>query len=616
MVDPMVLASDVLSNTLFLALPAALWLFVYLWAWERGPVAAAAGFSRRVFWLLLPIALVGSLANAPFFTWEGSVLAINLGGASVPIALALYLPARWLGPSARRELAIALGILAGETAAIFALGFVRTPTLGGAHGVDPFPFVVVALGISISYLLLRRPSGAPRRTSGAFVPTGWGLAALASAALLVTYETTMAVPGVGILSVFPFYLLAPIAVGAGAVFLARPLFGYAPLAGVPFAYSASTLGVVVGADLLHEGPLYGGTAGFLSIGGAGLLDLVYLTGLLAAASAFLLWSVTHAPGESEGWPAGVRPPPTHPTAAGRFREALRRRRRGDPSGAVAAALAAADSAVDQARALRGLPPVAPGEPPWRGIEVPRWVGSDHANLRAAGAAPTPSSADAERALVTSQFLVLLASDVSQRAVGSVRERVAAFLIDLTLLTAPAVFLWGLLALVLPGDPVAVIGSVPYGTALLGYSAYGMLYFLLAEWRYGTTFGKRVMHLVVRARDLGRARPLGLVVRNAVRLVPLTIISQLIGEGLVLILDPSSAGLPAGGVALNGLEGWVFVLAGVVGLLLAGGVSVAVMLLSPERQRVGDLWGGTVVLREVERPAERPPALAPGPVPGG
>ena len=85
---------------------------------------------------------------------------------------------------------------------------------------------------------------------------------------------------------------------------------------------------------------------------------------------------------------------------------------------------------------------------------------------------------------------------------------------------------------------------------------------------------------------------------------------------MLLLDPSSTGLPSGGVALNGLEGVVFVLIGVVGLLLAGGVSVAVMMLSPERLRIGDVWAGTLVLREAPRPAGPPAAPGAGAAPSG
>ncbi|MGI0052676.1 MAG: hypothetical protein ACRECR_00240, partial [Thermoplasmata archaeon] len=80
MVDPFELAFDVTDTLAFLLLPALLWLFLYLWAWEDEASSLAAGFGRRTFWLLLPGCLVASLANLPFFTWNSSVLAINLGG--------------------------------------------------------------------------------------------------------------------------------------------------------------------------------------------------------------------------------------------------------------------------------------------------------------------------------------------------------------------------------------------------------------------------------------------------------------------------------------------------------------------------------------------------------
>ncbi len=56
---------------------------------------------------------------------------------------------------------------------------------------------------------------------------------------------------------------------------------------LPAAFVAGTFGVLVGADVLRQPPLYPSSSpGLYIIGGAGVFDLVYLSGLLALATAF------------------------------------------------------------------------------------------------------------------------------------------------------------------------------------------------------------------------------------------------------------------------------------------------------------------------------------------
>ncbi len=88
----------------------------------------------------------------------------------------------------------------------------------------------------------------------------------------LSYMASRRVPGVGL--GMPI-LLAPIA----AAFVA---FMLDPENAAPLAYISGTLGVLIGADLLHLKDIKMMGSPFASIGGAGSFDGIFLTGIVAA----------------------------------------------------------------------------------------------------------------------------------------------------------------------------------------------------------------------------------------------------------------------------------------------------------------------------------------------
>ncbi|HEV2316064.1 MAG TPA: DUF1614 domain-containing protein [Thermoplasmata archaeon] len=630
-----VLTNDLLSNVAFLALPPLLWLLLYLWAWEDEPTARAAGFGRRTFWLLVPSAFIASLANAPVFGWNGSALAVNLGGAAIPAALSLYLIYRWWGSDGRAVLARFLTALAAITAGLFALVLFVASPVGGPWAryflrppmsaqlamvisplSGPVPAAVVIAGAAGTSLFLWIGSSSPTRPSErapASAAAG-GLIALTLVALLLTFYTTNAVAGQGILSSFPYYLLAPIAVGALAVPLAGRWFDLPAVAGVAIGYAASTFGVLVGADVLHQPPLYAGAPSILSIGGAGVLDLVYLSGLISLATSFVVLRLSGAGGTAATGPGIGAASRSPPTSNGLFREAIRQLRAGSPTASLELAASSADASVDQVRTLRGLPIPAPGEPPWAGLEVPAWVSGDHLNLRALARARPVSFQDAERGLLTARFLRNLARQLEMGSFGTVVERSVAFGIDLAIITGPALGLWAALALLLPGSAESVLLGIPYNTALFAYTAAGFLYFLLNEAFTGTTPGKRIRGLEVRTRSLVRPGFVPVLVRNAPRVLPLTVIAELVGVALVVLLRSGTGAVTSGTFILSGLDAVILLLAGLVAVGVIGLASAAVMMLHPEHGRLGDVFAGTWVLRKSPPWPPVPPPPVPAAVP--
>lgn len=119
---------------------------------------------------------------------------------------------------------------------------------------------------------------------GAVVPVLASLFILPKAPLLRTIFATLCitalsywiaepVPGVGIR--MPFFV-APLASAAVAMILTRGRNAAA------LAYISGVLGTLIGADLLHLSALESGGIQVLSIGGAGVFDGIFLTGIVAA----------------------------------------------------------------------------------------------------------------------------------------------------------------------------------------------------------------------------------------------------------------------------------------------------------------------------------------------
>ncbi|MCI4366109.1 MAG: DUF1614 domain-containing protein, partial [Thermoplasmata archaeon] len=336
MIDPGQVTSDIAGNALSLALPGLLWAALFLLAFERRPFAASVGLGRGAFWLLLPGAIAATYADLPVLPVTNDVVGISVAGALLPILVGL-LAFSALAPPAGRSVRLYLGAVAalsgGVLAVVLLVSRVEAADVGVLLVASAAPVVLVALA----------PGRDPLWTRVAFV------LALTSGVLYLTFLFSSALPGVGITEGFPEYLLPPAAVGAIAVLLAPRLLPGAEGLALPAAFVAATFGVLVGADVLRQPPLYpSSTPSLFVIGGAGVFDLVYLSGLLALATAFVTHQLL-----GRGWtPVGGYVEP-EPTPVGRLARAFRAGVRGDLGGSLAASSRAAHEAAEQARHLLG-----------------------------------------------------------------------------------------------------------------------------------------------------------------------------------------------------------------------------------------------------------------------
>ena len=202
----------------------ALILLPFLWVGMIGEAFSKLGVPPHMLFWLLVFTLVGSLVNIPLYSWETrevvadqvisyfgmrvrlprvqrtqrTVLAINVGGGIIPVALSAYLLSRM-----------------------------------------PFGFSLLVL-LAIVTLVVNRLARPVR---------GLGIA----------------VPG----------LIPPIIAALGAYLLCPPYLR------APSAYIASTLGILIGADLMKLGEITKMGAPVASIGGAGTFDAIFLSGIIA-----------------------------------------------------------------------------------------------------------------------------------------------------------------------------------------------------------------------------------------------------------------------------------------------------------------------------------------------
>ncbi|HEV8049632.1 MAG TPA: RDD family protein [Thermoplasmata archaeon] len=603
MIHPGLITANIVEEVAFLAATPVLWLFLYLLAWVDPERARAAGFGRTTFWLLVGGGVVGLLGELPILPIGPYVLGINVAGGIIPLVLSGLFLAR-LAPNGGSSARLFVLLLALETA-IALVGVIVLPSLG----VPVVLAATVALAI-VGYLVL------PKGPTGRFYAAAL---ALVSGAIAVTFLSTQSEPGYGITSQFPFYFFAPIGVGVLSVALAEVLRldGGGPVgrgAGLPLAYATTTLGVLVGADVLRQPPLYGsGSGGFYVIGGAGPLDLLYLSGLIAVASAWTLERLLHG-----RWPAAPSDTPTVVrTPEDVLRNSLDIAMGGDPAAAVRLAGEAADSSVDRARLLLEAPP-APPETPWAGLPVPAWVDLDHRNLRALVNSPERRPRDAARAWWTARWLVRLGGEIGRRRFARAGARFVAGTVDVLALAVPAILVWVLLVVTSKGSGTALLNGAAYNAAAVGYAAWAFVYFVVAEAWFGTTLGKRLVGLAVTDRSLRRPAVIPAMLRNAPKLLPLIVVG-VVGADLVYVALRGAAALGVAGTSyfpdLAVVTALTFLVLIGVGIPTAAGALT--MSMTSERQRLGDLLAGTWVVT-ARRPttAVPPGAGAPSVVPPG
>ncbi len=199
-----------------------------LWFGVVGNAFVALGLPpEAVFWLLI-LTLLGSLVNLPVTTMESHEMAA--GRVISYFGMKVRLPPTRL----KRHTVLAVNV-------------------GGA-------LVPTALSLYLLVQIFRN------------IGIAWGLLAVLGLVTVVMYQLARPVKGLGI--AVPG-LVPPIVAALGAWLLCpEPIRA-------PCAYIASTMGTLIGADLLNLRQISQMGAPVASIGGAGTFDAIFLSGIIA-----------------------------------------------------------------------------------------------------------------------------------------------------------------------------------------------------------------------------------------------------------------------------------------------------------------------------------------------
>ncbi|PKK85912.1 MAG: hypothetical protein CVT48_03380 [Thermoplasmata archaeon HGW-Thermoplasmata-1] len=451
-----------------LLLPALLFIAV-MWGYSRHRgMFERLGFSSREVGLLIVGSLIAMSINLPLFAIGSSLLAINLGGAIIPVVLSIY--------------------------------FITKRKL---------PALQVIFGILI--------------------------------VSLVTFLVTRVEHNVGITAEFPFYLLPP----ALSVILAMAFFSRNSEKAPPYAYSIATLGVLIGADVYHLPELLGRS--FVgSVGGAGVFDMVFISGLLALVVDLIfvgskLRRSEHRPTPDEQSSAAIK---DSLYAAGREFSV------GNYSGAVRDSLAGINEKIKDVGRRYGRDG-DPYEMLCRMTSNPE-LRADYSELVRTAFLMEVSREESYRIINTSRAIGRYLVQLERAVYATTPSRIAAFIVDMAIMVL-------ILGSIIPFMNRIPESEVEYQLVAMTWFmlvwAVQVVYFTLCETFWGgRTVGKYLLGIRSANMDGSRLDFLGAFTRNVVRFLDALLLSYL--------------------------------------------VSIIIMESTFRRQRIGDLVGRTVVVRDM------------------
>jgi|GEM_PF-3592525 uncharacterized membrane protein/uncharacterized RDD family membrane protein YckC len=543
--------------TLFTFLiPICTFIMLYIGTFDFSKSFSGVLITKKEFYLLFFGSLLGMLGNIPVIVYGETFLGVNVGGAVIPIILSVYFFKKKFSLDTR-EMLLLSGIIA-SLSVVYTL-ILNANLMQWSMKVYPYRFYIVA-GIFVTSAIIGFTYYHARKRDVCL----YGIAAFEVVAFL-TYAVTQYVPELGIASEFPYYLIPSV----GGALISLIIFrGKAE--GLLFGYSTTTFGVLVGADIFHLPEIYHTSKVFAgAIGGAATMDMVFLGGLITL---LLLLPFTG----KKFWhysPAFSRYSRVDSTVRNLMTEAWVLYQSAKYNLALEKAIQAID--VFYKLVARDNKSVS---------DFLRERGKlyalyDYNVLLSEARRADLNQYDAYRALNAAHFILGEIERCRQMTYADIYSRVVAYLIDIVisvLIILPFAIVAGVFIYKNPQELNEII--------LIGFSslvgAVCFLYFTVLEYFTGRTIGKRVMHIKVMELYGGKIGVSAAMMRNLTRFIALTILSY----SITFVIMPDLI-YQATGAAL----GFVF--------LIASGFSIIFIARSKHAQRLGDLLGDTVVVKD-------------------
>ncbi|MFW5953213.1 MAG: DUF1614 domain-containing protein [Candidatus Natronoplasma sp.] len=306
---------------------------------------------------------------------------------------------------------------------------------------------------------------------------------------ILAYSVSRIEPGVGIVAEFPYYFL-PAVSGLLISLLFGVLMKKDETFQIPYAYIIGVLGTLIGADLVRIPELVRmGVLG--SLGGAGAMDLVYLSGLIGAVPLIFIYYFRH------DFSLPVDP----------MLKAKKHLNKGEYIESKKQTIQGIKKEIDKAYKLlsRNTNPIFL-KPSKTSSDVLRCLGfspaviDDYITLTRSQA--KGGLFEAKKDLLTGRLLRRSIRNRLSEVYTSFLRRFLAYLLDLVLLGIPFIllFFYILLDAISPGSQMVI--SEPVFLAVLSLAtSIQFIYFTLTEWYFGRSLGKAVVGLRVLDDDL-------------------------------------------------------------------------------------------------------------------
>lgn len=327
------------------------------------------------------------------------------------------------------------------------------------------------------------------------------------------YHYSTYVPNMGIVSKFPMYLVPSILSILLSLILTR---GYQR---VSYAYSVSVLGVLIGADIVRIPMLLeDGVLG--SIGGGGAMDLVYLSGLLAAVPIISFYYFD----EPYSKDIHILDTSKKLLGVGRYKEslhyniiALERELKKVKNILNRRTLSSKENiSFDSTQILKYL-------------RIHPYIIRDYNRLR--NMKGVIDKKIAKKSFITTQLLLQMIQMRINDHHSRLGRRVLAYMIDLLILFLP----FFLFFLFLPRFSFLRENiSFPVLVAVISLTiSIQFIYFTLLEWSFGTTIGKNIFGLKVLSDDMDDINFIQSTARNSGRYADILLMFYIFSFVLIL-----------------------------------------------------------------------------------
>ncbi len=415
-------------------LPILIFAMLFIGYMQAGEFFKKCFLDKRVLALLILAAISTSIINIPIFIRNDVMLAINLGSVIIPIILSLYF--------------------------IFKL--------------KPNPGILLIMVFIISF---------------------------------ITFLLTDIDPDIGVISDFPWYMI-PILISVLFSFFVSINRLYLA---VPFAYSISTLGVFIGADIARLPIIFEEDIMIGYIGGLGIFDLIFITGLFSLALtlglvySFSNYEIYIQPRESkfkkpnkvkEGFKKitnqeteKVEVNKLLPLAWKLFEEKQYDK-------ALESAIKALVLKLDMMNPTKVKVTISNSPQIIKNIGLSKIYQSDFLLLLNLIKSSEVTQEDAYRSLVTAEKLVFKLESLKQKRYAPIKKRLIAFGIDIFIQCLIILLIMTIIWLLLDFNYNALFNGI-WGYSIFWWAVFiHLIYFIIPEWYFGQTPGKRYAKIKV------------------------------------------------------------------------------------------------------------------------